>query len=345
MTDTEFELLEPFGIKPKEKWFRTAYKWKRDKIFEWMETTAKAGGVPPGGVPPGGGSVAGDLLEEVYKYIKDLSLPEGALYKDNTRKPFSHIARLLNDKFKQESETEGETSKFFVNGWTIVPSIDPSMMEEKKPGKKPGWWCPYDLLGLFLSLLGPAPAAADKNNFYLPLTAVYARWCSRIAGRPDEKWKWEPSDHGEGPLPYVFQCTWHTTVDEKTKQHCGQYFLGASTAGDEFRIETGSWREEVQEARFNMLFACQKVSMVQENDFREKKAPNMNRPAGTQVPFGNCAETYPFAIRFSGDMTQNKNSMAGLALKRDFMEKEYPDYDEHKNNKDKAPAKHKTVPK
>jgi hypothetical protein len=38
-----------------------------------------------------------------------------------------------------------------------------------------GYWSPYDLLGLFLSFMGPAPDRATKRNFYLPITAVYGR--------------------------------------------------------------------------------------------------------------------------------------------------------------------------
>lgn len=141
-------------------------------------------------------------------------------------------------------------------------------------------------------------------------------------------WLWKPSVQGEGHLPKVFQCTWHTTVDEKTKQHWGHYFLGASTAGDRFnQAYTGSWRESVQEARFDMLLTCQKVFMVQRNDFKDKRAPSQMDSKGSQVPFGNCAETYPFVTRFLGDKTKN-GSMAGLALQREFMaEEEYPEYD------------------
>lgn len=49
-----------------------------------------------------------------------------------------------------------------------------------------------------------------------------------------------------------------------------------------------------------MLFNCQKIKMVQVNDFRDKKAPNMNpKLAGrNMIPFRNCAETYPFATTF-----------------------------------------------
>jgi hypothetical protein len=37
------------------------------------------------------------------------------------------------------------------------------------------YWSPYDLLGLFLPFIGPAPNGATERNFYLPMTAVYGR--------------------------------------------------------------------------------------------------------------------------------------------------------------------------
>jgi hypothetical protein len=62
------------------------------------------------------------------------------------------------------------------------------------------YWSPYDLLGLFLSLMGPAPNGATKRNFYLPMTAVYGRWCRQIAGNAPR--------NGICDRPYMFQCTW-----------------------------------------------------------------------------------------------------------------------------------------
>src|SRR5271155_2852432 len=62
------------------------------------------------------------------------------------------------------------------------------------------YWSPYDLLGLFLSVMGPAPDGATKGNFHLPMTAVYGRWCRQIAGTL-------PSN-GVCDIPYMFQCTW-----------------------------------------------------------------------------------------------------------------------------------------
>ncbi|TVY77082.1 hypothetical protein Focb16_v008069 [Fusarium oxysporum f. sp. cubense] len=322
MASQPFALLEPFWANPGEGWFRKAYKWNRDQIYDWMKKTADAGGVQPGDQD------LRTLLTEIYNRLISLSLEKGSLYKDITKQPSSHIARLMNRDWKKEDET---SSKFIVSGWYYRHTPRAVL------GPVPQWWCPFDLLGLFLSLLGPAPASADKNNFYLPLTAVYGRWCSRIAGAADEKWKWKPSIEGEGELPFVFQCTWYLQVDKSTRQHWGQYFLGASNAGDKFETDvkldtyTGAWRERAQEARFDMLFRCQKVPMVQVNDFKNKTAPNMEKKADrNMVPYGNCAETYPFAIRFLADKKQNQTSMTGLALKSKFMEKaEYPDYEEY----------------
>src|SRR5207248_8819204 len=61
-------------------------------------------------------------------------------------------------------------------------------------------WSPYDLLGLFLSFMGPAPGGATKRNFYLPMTAVYGRWCRQIAGSYPRNTICDS--------PFMFQCTW-----------------------------------------------------------------------------------------------------------------------------------------
>jgi hypothetical protein len=60
---------------------------------------------------------------------------------------------------------------------------------------------PFDLLDLFLSCIDEAPFGATRRNFYLPPTAMYARWCSRIGS----------------PCPAMFQCAWrsHTAILNK----------------------------------------------------------------------------------------------------------------------------------
>lgn len=65
---------------------------------------------------------------------------------------------------------------------------------------------------------GQAPTTASKRNFYLPLTAIYRRWCAKlIRGPPRRTW------------PRVFQCTW---------TQGGEFHLGASRGG--FASESGS---------------------------------------------------------------------------------------------------------
>ena len=103
------------------------------------------------------------------------------------------------------------------------------------------YWSPYDLLGLFLSFMGPAPDGATKRNFYLPITAVYGRWCRQIAGR-------DPGG-GVGDLPYMFQCTWCIRSGQPTR-----FFLGSSLAGYDWTPDlTGTWKTVLRRARFALV--------------------------------------------------------------------------------------------
>lgn len=59
------------------------------------------------------------------------------------------------------------------------------------------YWALPDLLGLFMSSLGHAPTGATRRNFYLPLTAVFGQWCSKLIRQE------------RSSRPVVFQCTWN----------------------------------------------------------------------------------------------------------------------------------------
>lgn len=110
------------------------------------------------------------------------------------------------------------------------------------PGSLPRRWRyfnPYDLLGLFLSLLGPAPPGATGKNFYLPLAIVLARWCSQIGG---------PRARGKGPLPFMLQCTWV----ESRAQRC-PFFLGTSLGGYDWETGLGNWKRELRFARYELV--------------------------------------------------------------------------------------------
>jgi hypothetical protein len=138
-----------------------------------------------------------------------------------------------------------------------------------------GYWSPYDLLGLFLSFMGPAPDRATKRNFYLPMTAVYGRWCRQIAGR---------ECGGIGDLPFMFQCTWRTGPPT-------WFSLGSSLAGCRWdRNLTGTWETVLRRARFALIDPVPLIQLGYNFD----NSP-MIREAKRGTRFGNCAETYPFA--------------------------------------------------
>ncbi|KAF7114570.1 hypothetical protein CNMCM5793_009215 [Aspergillus hiratsukae] len=42
------------------------------------------------------------------------------------------------------------------------------------------FWALADTLGMLPGLLGPAPAGATKRNFFLPVTAMFGKWCQRL---------------------------------------------------------------------------------------------------------------------------------------------------------------------
>lgn len=151
------------------------------------------------------------------------------------------------------------------------------------------YWCIYDLIGLFLGLLGNAPLAADRNNFFLPLTAVYARWCTRLAGKLDNTASHQGETPGKGEVPAMFQCTWRDRQDGKAKW----FLLGASMAGDKFAKDNSGkdWKKTLQMQRFNMLVRHLKPKLVGQDDF-DKTEPD-KKANGTGNRWGNCAETYP----------------------------------------------------
>lgn len=164
---------------------------------------------------------------------------------------------------------------------------------------------PYDLLGLFLSTLGPAPDGATKANFYLPLTAVYSWWCSQIAGervmnsgtrKAGEKLITE----GTGWFPAMFQCTWR----QKDGQ-LDQFFLGSSTAGfpkgipkkPQMTVEEleqvdadDKWELAVKYGRYKLI-----EGIVVPCGFNFEDSPLIKKSGDLGTRYGNCAETAPFS--------------------------------------------------
>ncbi|CAG8907448.1 unnamed protein product [Penicillium egyptiacum] len=130
------------------------------------------------------------------------------------------------------------------------------------------YWCSFDLLGRFLSIISPAPQGATHHNFYLPLTLMYANWCRKIAPK----------------APWMYSCAWAGGKDKQSRFH-----LGASLGGYSLPKEQGGrWVSILQQARFDILRDERTDAVgltIQSSTLRSSK----RKP----IPYGNCAETYP----------------------------------------------------
>lgn len=130
------------------------------------------------------------------------------------------------------------------------------------------YWCSFDLLGRFLSIMGPAPTKATISNFYLPLTTMYNRWCAAISFTP----------------PSTFSCLWKGQGCDK-----GSFYLGASIAkpwhpGSEIEL-----LEMARRARFNML----KDEAFEAAGFRFENRSLIK--SEDPMRLGEFSESYPLA--------------------------------------------------
>ncbi|KAM0252160.1 hypothetical protein ACHAQJ_007818 [Trichoderma viride] len=253
-----------------------------------------------------------DTSNELYSVHKtDLQTSKDGVNFNTPAKHKCHIYRDLNPKFgKKTSQGQSQDcSEFLVKTWTNDYNGGPDARVIQMD-----YWCIYDLIGLFFGLLGSAPLAANKNNFFLPLTAVYARWCTRLAGKL--KYGAVP-ESGVGPVPEMYQCTWRERDDGKAV--C--FFLGASLGGDQFGNNPSGkdWKKIVQKTRFDMLVAHQQSSMVGPDDFNRTE-PEITDPRGKMTLWGNCAETYPFAHCMKSGINSNEY-VQGLALGKKFIDR------------------------
>ncbi|KAI1124289.1 hypothetical protein F5Y10DRAFT_285214 [Nemania abortiva] len=305
MSATPTPLLPAFGEKD---FFNTVFDYNRDQIVQWLEACSK-------------GEKGGDrtkieevkaLLTQVYNRIIVLILPNGQQFRNPKVKPDSHFPRQLDPKWVNKTATPNE-AKF------ILLSLPSKYQGALTAAITVSWWNPYDLLGLFLSVLGPAGVGATKKNFFLPLCAVYAKWCSRLAGRADGRWGWATPGLGEGVWPFMFNITWRPEGNPVTAIY---FFLGSSTAGDQWKENlVGQWRARVQRSRFNVLYGALPLKPFKQDSFDKKNSPVELRTKGAGQCYGNCAETYPFIFSIRGTVDANRN-LQGLALQKEFMSAE-----------------------
>jgi hypothetical protein len=180
------------------------------------------------------------------------SSPDGASFRAQGLDPDQSIFRTLNPAW-ETAKPPYNISKF---------SLRPQHYENVP------YWGLYDLLGLFLSLIGPAPVGATKKNFYVPLTATYGRWCAKIGDR----------------LSYMFNCCWSVRENQQDT-----FSLGASLGGYMTKKRlTGCWHYVCQRGRFSLVDG----EPLKLAGWTFGDSPCIRD--GGHVSFGNCAETYPF---------------------------------------------------
>jgi hypothetical protein len=191
---------------------------------------------------------------------------------------------------------------------------------EEKNSRTAPYWSLADLLGLFLTKLGPAPSDANAPNFFLPLIALYVLW-TKILLKPSlgKVNQMDYADHpgkeldGEFPRspitakePQMYQCTW-ATADGGTGG-LAHFALGSSTSGYHKMLQ---WKRFWYDHTYKRFLLMNNLAIAQGIDklLMEKQIKDGQGKTKTEhLPwtfensieshhFGNCAETYPF-VRF-----------------------------------------------
>ena len=194
---------------------------------------------------------SGFLSQQILVFWQSFLSLDGANYLSS--KPEQHIYRSINPAWESAIPPH-QLSKFHV---------------EKYYHGGMGYWSIHDLLGLFLSSLGPAPDGATKRTFFMPLTAMYGRWCRQIATRSQS--------------PYMLQCTWNN--------QSSTFFLGANLSGYFSNDETtGTWLYALSRARFNLVDG----NLLKLAGWSHDNCPVFGQQKDRwKQAFGNCAECYP----------------------------------------------------
>ncbi|KAI6093498.1 hypothetical protein F4821DRAFT_873 [Hypoxylon rubiginosum] len=224
--------------------------------------------------------------------------------------PKSHFFRQDDPDWKKPDRDPKVASAFNLDSWNDLTFQ--GVLEE---AITVAWWNPYDLLGLFLSILGPAKTEADKDNYFIHLTAVYAQWCSRVGGM-----KVPPGNVGVGHSPGAYQVTWKQRQNGEI-----DFCLGSALAGDAFNeIETGQWKKRVRRARFDLFRTSLRMQLLKESDFetslKQLEMSTKGNAAFEGQMYGNCAETYPFIFSILSAKEGN-GSIYGLSLNPAFIKR------------------------
>ncbi|KAG5765864.1 hypothetical protein H9Q72_006068 [Fusarium xylarioides] len=254
-------------------------------------------------------------FEEVKPDVKEENFEprkQGTSKTDPDFQPRQHIYRRL----RRPDDDPGDP-KIRVNlndTWSHHYPL--GLQEEKLP-----YWCHYDLLGLFFSLMGPAQQNSGRFNFFLPLTAVYTRWCFTIGGSRkrtdlhDAQALAFVEKPGHGPAPAIFQCTWGEGEESKV-----DFSLGASMGGQNFAAKPlPGWKTHLQRARFDLLWNWNDIKSSKWTDSKNVVHDFGFGSSPGKTEFGNCGETYPFIHMLGAHRKEGQDKVEGLALSPSFL--------------------------
>ncbi|WXC63480.1 hypothetical protein SNK03_009301 [Fusarium graminearum] len=175
----------------------------------------------------------------------------------------------------------------------------------------------YDILGVFLMVVGIIQPTATKANFFVPLTAMYAKWCSKLGGHADDVEPNETATERPGPWPTVYQCTWLAPKTARTEGGFKfEFCLGTSFGGCDFDRDVAGvdldWRWRLRSERVDMLREAGAFDAKKYNKAGKLVDP---KPVGN-TGWGNCGEAYPFATMFRE--VSDWQHVSGLAITRSF---------------------------
>ncbi|KAK6837496.1 hypothetical protein RU639_001618 [Aspergillus parasiticus] len=240
-------------IKWRDLNLETAYQWKKDKIYNYINRVADN----PASFANGNKQDAANLqsrqptLDRVRNCI--LNLSRGSITNNGETQDGpdytapgtpQHIRRQENPAYTPPLEV----SEYLVNSHKL-PRFPDFLSEVFQFSSF--YWNPADLLGLFFALLGPAPAGANAVRFFLPLTAMYGRWCLEImnlGGKPKKGLK----------KPFMVNCTW---TQRRGDYQPVELFLGASLGGYAGGHES-AWHMEIMLRRYELVWLFMRTRKI-----------------------------------------------------------------------------------
>lgn len=128
----------------------------------------------------------------------------------------------------------------------------------------------FDLMGWIFSAANKPPSTADRDNYYLPLAAIYAKFCRLISMMYEE--------YREDPQPHMIALAYFTWNN-------GNHgvILGASLVRPRVKNSAGV-KDHEQELRHHALVG---VNLISESEECAKDTT-------TNAKYGHCAETWFF---------------------------------------------------